>query len=236
MQSLVTQWLEVLRRVLAFLAVTEVKPELGIIAKHVEELKGVIEQLIAEMVSQERSDRAYRSSASTARMQARRLREVFLRPVVGYGKKLFKDEPTLFRMLTMPGGRGYQRLITAAYAVADVAAERKDAFVAAGFREDFADQVRKATALLAETIDARGSHLGHRSGATSGMSQELSKGRELVRLLDTLVRPWLAEHAPEKVAEWKTLTRFARATPVADVVAAGATQTSTPGSSEGHAA
>jgi hypothetical protein len=196
--------------------------------------------MMADMVSQERSDRAYRSSASTARMQARRLREVFLRPIVGYGKKLFKDEPSLFRMVTMPGGRGYQRLLTAANAVADVAAERKDAFVAAGFSEDFADQVRNATMVLRETIDARGTHLGHRSGATLGMSQELAKGRELVRLLDTLVRPWLAEHAPEKVAEWKTLTRFAKAAPVVEetrVEAAPAqTVTPAPGGPEAHAA
>ena len=63
---------------------------------------------------------------------------------------------------------------------------------------------------------------------------------ELVRLLDTLVRPWLAEHAPEKVAEWRTLTRFAKATPVADetsvAVTTTPTSTPTPVSTEAHAA
>lgn len=102
MRTEVTQGLQVLRGVRDFLAVTEIKPELGVIAKHVEELDAVIDRLTADGVSQERSDRARRSMTSAARLQARRQRRVFLQPVAGMGKKLFKNDPTLLRAVAMP--------------------------------------------------------------------------------------------------------------------------------------
>ncbi|MFN8583416.1 MAG: hypothetical protein U0163_20875 [Gemmatimonadaceae bacterium] len=43
------------------------------------------------------------------------------------------------------------------------------------------------------------------------MLDELSRGRDLVRVLDDLVRPVLRK-SPDRIAEWKTVSRFARLT------------------------
>ena len=88
--------------------------------------------------------------------------------------------------------------------------------------------------LLRHSLDARRSHLGRRSAATLGMVQELVIGRELVRLLDALVMPWLEAHSPGQVGEWKTLTRFVR--PAAVVEKAGGEAGALPASPEAHAA
>ena len=234
MRTEVEQGLLVLRGVRDFLAVTEIKPELGVIAKHVEELDEVIARLTADGVSQERNDRACRSLTRTARVQAHALRRVYLKPVARMGRKLFKNDPMLFRAVAMPPDRGYERLILAANAMADEAASHRASFVAAGFGENFPNQLKQAAELLRNSLDARRSHLGRRSAATLGMVQELVIGRELVRLLDALVMPWLEAHSRGQVGEWKTLTRFVR--PAAVVEKAGGEAGALSASPEAHAA
>ena len=117
---------------------------------------------------------------------------------------------------------------------------RRDRFVAAGFGEDFVDQLKQAAVDLQRAVDLTSAQLGHRAAATSGMLQELARGRDLVRLLDAMVGSWLEDHMQDRVAEWKTLTRFVRvAPPVEAVNAAGTTPTpttTTPTTPELHAA
>ena len=63
---------------------------------------------------------------------------------------------------------------------------------------------------------------------TEGLPEERARGRDLVRLLDAMVGSWLEDHMQDRVAEWKTLTRFVRvAPPVEAVNAAGTTPTPT---------
>jgi hypothetical protein len=66
--------------------VNEITPELGDISRSLDDLKGVVVSLTAHGVSQERSDRAYRSMTSLARAQARKLRLVYLKPVARVGR------------------------------------------------------------------------------------------------------------------------------------------------------
>jgi hypothetical protein len=102
----------------------------------------------------------------------------------------------LRQSLAMPDMRGYERLIAAAQAMAERAAEHRDRFVEAGFGETFVDQVKHAALELQKTIDAKAAHFGHRAAATSGMVQELSRGRALVRLLDALSSGLTKSRAP----------------------------------------
>lgn len=240
MRTKVTRGLQVLRRVRDFLAVTEVTPPLGAIAKHVEELDGVIARLSAHAVGQDASNRGYHSAALLARQKSRRLRKAYLLPVALMGKTLFRNDPALRYDLAMPDGQGYERLIAAGISMAQHAEGRRDRFVAAGFGEDFVDQLKQAALDLQRAVDLTSAQLGHRAAATSGMLQELARGRDLVRLLDAMVGSWLEDHMQDRVAEWKTLTRFVRvAPPVEAVEAVGTTPTpttTTPTTPERHAA
>lgn len=132
MRTNVSQGVQVLRRVLGFLAVIEVKPRLAIIAKLLAELDGMVTRLSAHAVGQETSNRAFHATAKGVQARARELRREYLRPIARMGESLFEDDPTLRKALVMPEGRGYERLIAAALAMANQASERGDRFVAAG--------------------------------------------------------------------------------------------------------
>ena len=73
--------------------------------------------------------------------------------------------------------------------MAEEAAEHRASFVAAGFGENFPEQLKQATGELRQAIDVRRAHNGRRSAATLAMQQELATTRKLVRLLDALVMP-----------------------------------------------
>ena len=138
---------------------------------------------------------------------------------------------------TNEGGAIIERLIAARISMAQHAGGRRDRFVAAGFGEDFVDQLKQAAVDLQRAVDLKSAQLGRRAAATSGMLQELARGRDLVRLLDAMVGSWLEDHMQDRVAEWKTLTRFVRVAP--PVEAAGTTPTpttTTPTTPELHAA
>ena len=85
-------------------------------------------------------------------------------------------------------------MIAAGISMAQHAEGRRDRFVAAGFGEDFVDQLKQAAVDLQRAVDVTSAQLGHRAAATSGMLQELARGRDLVRLLDAMVGSWLEDH------------------------------------------
>ena len=71
------------------------------------------------------------------------------------------------------------------------------------------DSLRKATNTFRDTLTNRSLDLARRSAATAGMLSELSRGRDLVRLLDLMLAPRLVGE-PENLAEWRSIVRFVR--------------------------
>jgi hypothetical protein len=203
--------LQVLRRVRDFLATTELSPPLESVAKQVEELGGVVDRLASHAMEQDASDRASRSLTQVAHEQARTLRRDFLRPVAWLSRVLFPSDEAVRQSLAMPLARDYEGLIAAAEAMTARAAEHSERFVAAGFNAEFVDRLKRAALDLRKMLDQEGAHLGHRSAATARMEEEIVRGRDLVRYIDALVTPQL-EATPDRLAEWRTIARIARAT------------------------
>ncbi|MBK6844303.1 MAG: hypothetical protein IPG88_18705 [Gemmatimonadetes bacterium] len=100
-------------------------------------------------------------------------------------------------------------MIQAANAFAERVEEFKDRFAARGLAEDLVDRLRKATNTFRDTLTNRSLDLARRSAATAGMLSELSRGRDLVRLLDLMLAPRLVGE-PENLAEWRSIVRFVR--------------------------
>jgi hypothetical protein len=209
METKTKQGLQVLRRVHEFLGDNEVTPALGSVTAHVKSLGEVVDRLSTHAVEQEVSDRGFRAAARESQLAARTLRAEFMRPVSQLGRTLFPNEPALRRALAMPSAQDYEGLIAAALAMADRAGEHKDRFVLAGFGEDFVDRIKAAVGGLRKGLDDKAAHFGRRSAATAGSLSEMSRGRELVRLLDVMLSPRLAV-TPDKLAQWRTLSRFVR--------------------------
>jgi hypothetical protein len=209
-----------MRRSRDFLGTHEVKSSFGSVSKQVELLSAIIDRISGFAVEQDASNRGYSSGTKTARELSRTLRKGYLRPVWQVGTSLFPNNPSIRQALKMPKSDDYEGLIAAANAMAERAAEHKEAFVTAGFGEDFVELVRGAAVALRKALDEREQHLGLRASASAGLIDQVAKGRGIMRLLDTLVsQAWAG--TPELLARWKTLSRFDKPAPVPVVVAGG---------------
>lgn len=215
MRTPTKQGIQVLRRTRDFLKATEVTVALGPISNHIDHLAGVIDRLTAHAVEQDNANRAYRASARAAQELSRGVRQKYLRPVAQLGRALFPNDPVVQQALAMPDARDYQRVIAAALAMAAQAEEHKDQFVKAGFGEDFVEKMRKVAEELRVGVDTRAANLGRRTAATAGLLLEMARGRDLIRLLDAMVAPELAG-VEDKMAQWRSLTRFVRVGQVSD--------------------
>jgi hypothetical protein len=80
--------------------------------------------------------------------------------------------------LRMPKGKPtVEKLAAAATGMADTAKPHADVFIAAGLPTDFIAQLVAATDAMTSAISERTSNRGRRSGATVGLKQKLSAGR-----------------------------------------------------------
>ena len=215
MRTPTKQGIQVLRRANEFLRGIEITTGLGSYKKQVETLGQTVDRIATHAVEQESSDRGFRASASTAQALAKSLRGEFMLPISRTGKLLFPADAALKQSLAMPRRKDYEGLIAAAYAMADRAEEHKDRFVGAGFSDDFAERLRQATADLRKALDDKAVHYGNRAAATAGLVGEMSHGRGLVRILEAMVAPRLVD-TPDKLAQWRTLSRFLRTVKLPD--------------------
>ncbi|MFN8570834.1 MAG: hypothetical protein U0132_02180 [Gemmatimonadaceae bacterium] len=210
MRTEAKQNLQVLRRAHDFLVDLEVTPTLGSIKKHVDALGASVDRLAAHAVDQDENQRAFRAAATSARELARSLRIECMRPIARISQTLFPNDAALRQSLRMPQVLDYEGLIAAALSMAGRAQEHKDRFVSAGFEEDFVDRLKKAAAALRDALDVKGSYFGKRTASTRGVLNELARGRQMVRVLDDMVSLGLRA-TPERLARWKALSRFVRA-------------------------
>jgi hypothetical protein len=207
--------LQVIRRVFEFLAKIEVTAALGPVTKQAAALGAVVERLEAHAVEQDESHRAVKAGSRESQRLARALRKEYMQPVSRQGLALFPHDEALREALAMPKARDYEGLITAAQAMAGRVEPHKALFVEKGFEGDFIERLRNAVEAVRESLNEKERRRGRRSAATAGMLEELAQGRKLVRLLDSMVAPRF-EDSPNRLAEWRTIARFARVTKVED--------------------
>jgi hypothetical protein len=179
----------------------------GSVERLVEQLTGVIERL--ERLAREQGARTRVAVAGTAikRKLVVSLRREYLRPIARAAKALFPADDALLRTFAMPQVRDYQGIIAAAESMAQNASSHRQRFVEAGFPPDFVESIQKAASDLRSGIDTRAAELGRRAASTAGLRQEYARGRDVVRVLDAMVAPRLRP-VPERLAEWRTLSKF----------------------------
>jgi hypothetical protein len=77
-------------------------------------------------------------------------------------------------------------------------------FVARGFASNFVEQLTNAVKALRAAIDQRSGRVARRIGTTAAIQQEGDRAIQLVRVIDTLVRP-VIKTDPELLAAWDNL-------------------------------
>ncbi|MBK6458215.1 MAG: hypothetical protein IPF87_19375 [Gemmatimonadetes bacterium] len=201
--------LQTLRRAHAFLAGKAVPVAVGELKPHIEALDSLVVRLEQFATEQASRANAARAATDTKRAMARELRQEYLRPISVVARRLFANDAQLRSAFVVPAARDDEGLIQAANAFAERVEEFKDRFAARGLAEDLVDRLRKATNTFRDTLTNRSLDLARRSAATAGMLSELSRGRDLVRLLDLMLAPRLVGE-PENLAEWRSIVRFVR--------------------------
>jgi hypothetical protein len=179
----------------------------GNLTPQVGELDAAINAAAAAAREQEFQNVLLSSKVAKAQEQKERLVVRWVLPMTAFAKLMLSEDPELRNTLRAKKYRTYEGVTVVALALANHFEQHKARYVAAGWKEDTADQVRSEVNELRRTIAEREVHLGLRREATVTLEREYARGRRLVRYIDRLLRSEWAK-SPEKLERWKTLTRF----------------------------
>jgi hypothetical protein len=170
-------------------------------------LDDVVTSLSSHAVNQAASKRV--GSAETAKQRVLRnaLKVNHMRPIATVAKAQLKQVPE-FLALKMPAANTTsRRLIAAAGAMAVAAKNYAKTFTDAGNPADFLQQLQTAASALDASLTDRGATTSTQSGATAGLKAETARGRDAVKVLDSLIEPQLAGDTVLLV-QWKSAKRF----------------------------
>ena len=198
--------LSTLTRVQRFLDINDAV--LGTINKSA--YRTVIDQTITALathnVNQTTTKRAQSAHTAKQRVLRNALKVNHMRPIATIAAVQLRQVPE-FAALKMPVGAGSSlSLIAAAGAMKAAATNYASTFVAAGLAPDFLTQLKSSADALDATLSSKGANVTAHSGATAGLAAEASRGRQAVKVLDTLVEPQLAGNIP-LLTQWKTAKR-----------------------------
>ena len=184
-------------------------------------LDDAVNQLAAMAVTQQSSKTASKGATSLQAKLRVSLRNNFMKPVATVAKLFAADVPEI-NALTVPKKQlSSAALVAAAYAMADAAQKYNDTFTKNGLPDDFIAQLRTAADAVTTAITGRQTHVASTAGATSGLSQQESRVRSLLKLINALVVPKLGTNTV-LLGQWKV----ARAIDHTKVIAPTATSVS----------
>jgi len=178
-------------------------------------LDEVVDTLGGHAVNQATSKRV--GSGETARQRVLRnaLKLNHMRPIAAVAAAQLKQVPEFTALKMPPTNSTSRQLIAAAGAMGAAAANYSKTFVDAGLAPDFLAQLRAAAAALEASITNRGTTQTLQTSATAGLRAEAMRGRETVRVLDSLIEPKIAGDTVLLV-QWKAARRFiGKAVPIA---------------------
>jgi hypothetical protein len=203
------------------------------------DLDDIVSTLSRHAVNQASSKRVGSGETAKQRVLRNALKLNHMRPIAVVAKAQLKQVPE-FLALKMPAtNTTSRRLIAAAGAMAVSAKGYTKTFTDAGLEPDFLGQLETAAAALNGSLTNRGATTTSQTGATAGLKAETARGRDAVKVLDSLIEPMLAGNAVLLV-QWKSAKRFSGKTTIVtaasvDAAAKGASNaTIGPGLHLGH--
>ncbi len=199
-------------------------------------LDDVVDTLGNHALSQTSSKRASAADAAKERVLRNTLKLNHMRPIASIAAAQLRQVPEFVALKMPPANSTSRALISAAGAMVSAASIYQKTFVAAGLSDDFGAQTTAAAAALADSIANRGASRTIMSGATAGLTAEATRGRQAVKVLDSLIEPQLAGNIV-LLARWKAAKRFGgKSAPIAsttiDAAARGPADQSAPAAPE----
>ena len=201
-QTQVLQWG---RRVRDFAMQYDVKSEVAALSTLRHELDDALEQLTAGAAAQDAITKQSLVQTSEIRRLRSVLRDTHLKPIVLMSRTMKLEINGSEITFVLPHFRiNNERLAAAADAMVTSLETVGPLFVARGFAPNFVEQLGKASKALRAAIDQRAGQKARRSGTTAAMERDSTRVVQLVRVIDTLVRPVIRTD-PELLAAWETV-------------------------------
>ena len=205
MQVKQTQVLQCARRVRDFLVEYDLKSAVAELSMVRQELADALDKLTANAAAQEAITKQARVQTTEIRRIRATLRDGLLKPIIRMSRTMELEINSAQITFALPPFRvDSERLAAAADAMVTALNVVGPHFVARGFAADFVEQVSTATKALRDAIDQRAAQLARRTGTTAAMERDGARVTQLVRVIDTLVRPVIASN-PELLATWETV-------------------------------
>ena len=207
LQTLVLQWA---RRVRDFLVERDVKSDLAELASLRTELDDVIGQLTADAAAQEAITKQSRVQTREINRLRTTLRDKQMKPIVRLSRTMELQIQNPEQTFVLPDFNiDSERLAAAADAMVTALNTVGPQFVARGFAAGFVEQLSTTAKALRAAIDQRAQQVSRRTGTTAAMLKHETRAMQLVRVIDTLVRP-VIETDPELLAAWENVIALPR--------------------------
>ena len=218
MDKLKTKVLQWARRVLGFLGEYAPKSDLAEVATLRQELEEVVAQLTANAAAQVAITKQARVQTSEIRRVRDNLREAHIKPIVRMSRTMkLEMNGDAITFVLPPSDIDNERLAAAGDAMVTALQVLGPQFVARGFTSNFVERLSKATKALRDAIDERSAQVGRRVGTTQAIMEGGERAVQLVRVIDTLVRPVIQNNA-ELLATWDNIVALQRSPRSAGVV------------------
>jgi hypothetical protein len=169
-------------------------------------LDDVVGKLSAHAADQTTTKRVAAAEAAKERV-LRNAKLNHMRPVATVANAQLRQVPDFVALKMPPRNATSRTLISWAAAMKTAAGEYADAFVGAGLPADFLDQLQAAADALGNSLTNRTSNGAAQRGATIGLDAEATRGRQAVKVLDSLVEP-LIQGNLALLGQWTAAKRF----------------------------
>ena len=221
----VLQWA---RRVRDFLGVNDIRSDFAKLAALQAELDDVLGQLTENAANQEALTKQSRVQTTEIRRLRTTLRDTQLKSVVLMSRTMKLEINGAEITFVLPNHTvNSEELAAASEAMVAALEVLGPLFVARGFAPNFAEQMSATTKALRAAIDERSAQLARRVGITAALDHDANRVTQLVRVIDTLIRP-VVQSNPELLAAWENVVALPRRSKLkADAISATASLVTT---------
>jgi len=172
-----------------------------------------LDQVAAELSQQAVEQRAGRANSIGETAKQMRLRDALrshhMRAIASVAKANLDDAPELSKFHLPSADLSSTALVAAARAMADAASQHEQVLIAGGLAPDFGPKLLAAAQAVEDCVSDREVSLRRAVGATGALAAATRRGRQLLWVIDSLVRPVLETNA-QLLAEWRSVKRFSR--------------------------
>lgn len=232
-QTLVLQWA---RRVRDFLVGHDLKSDVAELTPLRQELDEALGQLTVDAAAQEAVTKQSRVQTTEIRRLRKTLRDTHLKPIVRMSRTMQLEINGTKITFVLPSHKAVSEQVAAkSDAMVTALQELGPQFVARGFAPNFVEQLSSGTKALRDAIDRRAAQIARRTGTTAAILVHETRVIQLVRVIDTLVRP-VIQTDQELLATWENVVALPRGSKSSGsvVASAGSSQPATASTTVGE--